>query len=82
MHMDPEWMTREHCQRIVRWLEANGCRDYIDLQPIIVRGRWIEYVALCRKNDEKGFKRQLRGAELVPLGRKRLRIRVPLAEVA
>lgn len=81
MYLDPIRLSVTHQQRIVRWLEANGCRDYIDMQPITVRGRWIEYVALCRK-DERSLKRQIRGGEVVPLGTKRLRIRVPLAEVA
>lgn len=81
MYLNPSHMTNEHAARIMRWLEANGCRNYIAMQPITVRGRWVEYVALIRKGDEKALRRQHVGGELVPLGRKRLRIRVPLAEV-
>lgn len=78
--------------RIVRWLERNGCRHWISVDdPILVRGNVVEYTALARKPDRYGLMRetdrrhidrQLHGDEITPLGRKRLRIRVRLSEVA
>lgn len=81
MYLNPNRMRDDHVRRIVRWLEANGCRHYIALEPIIVRGSVAEYVALCRK-DERSIDRQIRGDEMVPLGPKRLRLRIPLSKVA
>lgn len=82
MYLDPERLSPAHANRIARWLEANGCRYWIDLQPIIVRGNVAEFVALARKNDSKSLARQIRGLEITPLGVKRIRIRIPLHKVA
>lgn len=80
MYLNPDHMSYEFQGRIARWLEANGCRHYIALEPITVRGNVAEYVALCRKDRVHSMR--VRDDEIVPLGRKWLRIRVPLRDVA
>lgn len=80
MYLNPATMTPAHQGRIARWLEANGCRHWIDLQPIIVRGSVAEYVALALKN-ERSIARQIHNDGIVPLGLKRVRIRIPLSKV-
>lgn len=81
MYLNPDHMPAAKAARIARWLEANGCRHWIALAPIVVRGSIAEYVALARK-DDKSIDRQIRGSEIVPLGPKRLRIRIPLSKVS
>jgi len=78
MYLRPGRMGDE--ARIVRWLEANGCRHWIALEPIIIRGKVVEYTAISRK-DDRSLDRQLRGCEVTNLGRKRLRLRIPLARI-
>ena len=80
MYLNPNRLSIEFQQRIVRWLEANGCRYHIAMEPIIVRGKVAEYVALCRK--DRVHQMRVRDGECVPLGRKRLRIRIPLSRVS
>lgn len=53
MYLHPERVDED---RVVAWLEANGCRDHIALEPITVRGNVVEYTALCRK-DPRPLKR-------------------------
>lgn len=79
MYLDPDRMTPEHQGRIARWFEVNGCPHWIALEPIVVRGKVAEYTAMCRRNDTSD--RQIRGDEFVPLGRRKLRLRIPLAKV-
>jgi hypothetical protein len=81
MYLNPARMDAGQQARIARWLEANGCRHWIALEPIIVRGNVAEYVALARK-DDRSLDRQIHGNEITPLGRKRLRLRIPLRRVA
>lgn len=82
MYLDPERMDAEFRLRIVRWLEANGCRHHIAMEPLVVRGKVVEYVALCRKDQRSILRAPIRDYAFVPLGRKRLRLRIPLSEVA
>lgn len=82
MYFNANRMDAAYESRIVRWLEVNGCRHWISRDhPVIIRGSIAEYTALCRK-DDKSLDRHLRGDDLVPLGIKRLRIRIPLRKVA
>jgi hypothetical protein len=81
MYLNPQHMSTADQLRIVRWLEANGCRHYIALEPIIIRGNIAEYVALARK-DDRSIDRQIRAGDFVYLGHKRLRVRIPLSSVA
>lgn len=82
MYLDPNKMSVGHQARIARWFEANGCRHWIALEPIVIRGSVAEYVALAIKGSDKSIDRQIRGMEIEPLGTKRLRLRVPLSKVA
>lgn len=41
---------------ITAWLQENGCRHYVALEPIIVKGNIIEVQALCRV-DPKAVQR-------------------------
>lgn len=81
MYLNPERMDISLEQRIVRWLEANGCRHWLAREPIVLRGSIVEYTALALKN-ERSIDRQIHRDEIVPLGRKRMRIRIPLSKVA
>lgn len=76
MYLNPEHMSAEFEQRLVRWMEANGCRDYIALEPITIRGRVAEYASLGRKG-------RLVICSGEPVTRvRRLRLRIPLSKVA
>lgn len=79
MHLDPDRLTRDQRQAVASWLEANGCRDHIALEPVTVRGRRAWYTPLCRK-DPKAIRR-IPVIDGVPVrSRERsVRIRVPLA---
>lgn len=81
MYLNPDAMPDAFQRRVARWLEANGCRHHIALEPVVVRGNIAEYVALSRK-DDKSLDRQIRDADVIPIGLKRLRIRIPLSKVA
>jgi len=79
MYLHPE---RVDTARIDRWLKRNGCRHHVALEPVVIKGGWVEYTALCRR-DRKSIQRMtVVDFEAVPLGRKRLRIRIPLSAVA
>ena len=80
MYLDPEPMTLEHRRRIDRWMVANGCRDHIALDPIIVRGKVAEYTAAGRR-DGSGMRDHM-GNPVHHYRRKRLRIRIPLSRIA
>ncbi len=81
MYLNPDRMTSQARQRVDRWLQVNGCRHHVALDPIVVRGNVAEYVAISRR-DDRSIERQIVGGGLVELGRKRLRIRVPLSRVS
>lgn len=88
MYLNPENMPRDHQGRIARWLEANGCRDIIALEPIIVRGKVAEYQAICRKHKtgrewggKPGGIRPTPDLMRLTTTTRRLRIRIPLAKV-
>ena len=77
MYLNPNKMSAADQNRIAAWLERNGCRHYIAMDPIVIRGNVAEYTALCRKDAKSCARMRLNVArdELVPLGRRRLRIR-------
>lgn len=87
MHINPDTIPRHEMQRIDRWLVANGVREHVALEPVIVKGRHVEYGAMCRR-DRKPMARndwltRDKHGDLIPkVKRKRVRIRVPLAAVA
>ena len=82
MYLDPDRMTPQFEGRIARWLEVNGCPHWIALEPIVVRGKVAEYTALSRRLDPKGIPdRQVHGDDIVPLGRRKIRLRIPLHKV-
>ena len=76
MYLNPDRMTNVERLRIDRWMQANGCRDYILQEPIVVRGKVAEYVSAGRR----GRRPTVRGDELVTM-RRRLRIRIPLSAI-
>ena len=89
MYLNPENMPRDYQARIARWLAANGCRDMIALEPITVRGKVAEYQAICRKHKMgRRWDNKPGGIQFTPdLTRlttttRRLRIRIPLQDVA
>ena len=81
MHLDPYRLTRDQRQAVASWLEANGCRDHIALEPITVRGRRAWYTPLCRK-DPKALRRITvdKNGELPRHRERSVRIRIPLAD--
>ena len=81
MYLNPDRMSPDFRRRIARWLEANGCRHHVALEPIIIKGGVAEYVALCRKDRKSLQRMRIVDCDAVPLGVKRLRIRIPLSAV-
>lgn len=88
MYLNPENMPSDHQSRIARWLEANGCRDSIALEPIIVRGKIAEYQAICRKrkmgrewDGKPGGIHLTPDCESLTTTTRRLRIRIPLHKI-
>lgn len=94
MYLNPEHMTGEQQRRIVAWLEANGCRDVIALEPIIVRGKIAEYQSAGRrlKVFERRWDGKPGGLNMERVGplewdrkvvtrTRRLRLRIPLARI-
>lgn len=89
MYFDPRGDPTEFSARIARWLDANGCRDWVALEPVILRGKVVEYQAACRKHkadrefDGKpgGIHYNAAHDDLVTTT-KRMRVRIPLAKVA
>lgn len=88
MYLNPENMPSDHQSRIARWLEANGCRDSIALEPIIIRGKIAEYQAICRKHktgrqwcDKPGGTQLTPDRERLTTTTRRLRIRIPLHKI-
>lgn len=77
MFINPDRLSTEEQRVVAEWLERNGCRHYIALEPIVIRGQWAEYTALCRKDERSVRRMQVRDSEAVPLGRRRVRIRHP-----
>lgn len=43
MILNPDRMTADQQRQVADWLEANGCRDYIALENIIVAGNHVRY---------------------------------------
>ena len=76
MFLDPEGMGVDFQLRVVSWLEANGCRDWVAMEPIVVRGRLAWYTSMGRK----GRPIVVRGDSVVTR-RKCVRIRIPLSEI-
>lgn len=82
MYIDPDWLTRDQARRVDAWLVANGCRHHVSIDhPVIVKGHRAWYTAMCRR-DPKSLRRMRLTPErdnIVPLGRRSVRITVPLA---
>lgn len=83
MRIAIDWLTRRDQARSVdAWLVANGCRHHVSLDhPVIVKGRRAHYVALCRR-DKRSTRRMRLTPErdaVIPLGRRSVRITVPLS---
>jgi len=77
MYLDPDIMNTSERMAVAQWLESNGCRHHIALEPIIIKGQWAFYTALCRKDAKSMRRAKIRDCEMVPLGRRRVRIRSP-----
>ena len=81
MYFNPDRMDDRYQTRISDWLEANGCRDFIALEPIVVRGQIAEYTSLGRKyridRDPIDWERGL----LPWARRKKIRLRIPLSRI-
>ena len=77
MYLHPDRVDQE---RVVRWLEANGCRHYVALEPVVVKGSRAYYTAICRKDPRSLARIPVVRSEFVPLGRRSVRIRVPLVQ--
>jgi hypothetical protein len=67
---------------IVKWLEVNGCRHWISVEhPVVLAGNVATYVAVCRKDPRSVARVPFVGDSFIMLGKKRARVRVPLADV-
>ncbi len=76
------WDARdiETIDRIAAWMEANGCRDWVAVEPIVVKGRTIYYTSLGRRDGAHPVDQRMvvRGDEVVTRVRGlRVRIRWP-----
>ncbi|MCL2089869.1 MAG: hypothetical protein FWH11_01365 [Micrococcales bacterium] len=76
MYMNPARMSRDHQRRIVRWMVANGCTDYVALEPIVLKGKVLHYTSCGRR----GRRVAVRNGEVVTR-RRQLRIRITLRKV-
>lgn len=77
MYLDPDIMNTNERMAVAEWLERNGCRHHIALEPIVIAGQWAFYTALCRKDAKSMARMRVRDGDLVPLGRRRVRLRSP-----
>ena len=80
MILHPGRLTEQQRQAVDRWLTANGSRHHVSIdEPVVIAGRHAHYTAISRR-DRKSMRRiRIRDGWLVPLGRRTVRIRVPLA---
>ena len=76
MYLNPERMTTTERMAIDAWLVRNGCRHHIAIKPIIIKGQWAHYIALSRKDRKSLARAVIRDNEIVPLGSRRVRLRV------
>ena len=81
MYLNPERMDDRYQARIVDWLEANGCRDFIAIEPIVVRGQVAEYTSLGRKYRIHRDPVDWAAGRLLWAKRKRIRVRIPLSKI-
>ena len=83
MYLNPDRMTNVERTRIDRWMQANGCRDYVAAMPIVVRGKVAEYVPVCRRERVMASTSAGGPYLLLPAMRRprRLRIRIPLSAI-
>ena len=81
MYFNPDRMDDRFQTRISDWLEANGCRDFIALEPIVVRGQIAEYTSLGRKYriDRDPFDWEHNSFPWAR--RKKIRLRIPLSRI-
>lgn len=78
MILDPETLSHQDQRKIVDWLEANGCEEYIALEPIKVRFGYVTFQAICPLGQPD--KAQVDGDRLVTHTR-RIRVRTPMPRV-
>ena len=76
MYLNPDHMTTDEQMAVAAWLDRNGCRHHIALEPIVIKGQWAHYIALSRKDHKSLMRAKIRDNEMVPLGRRRVRLRV------
>lgn len=65
---------------LYHWMQANGCRDFIGFDPIIIRGNYVEYTSYGRRDwVKKAPTRSImdRNGDIKTVKRKLMRIRVP-----
>jgi len=74
MYLNPDWMTTDQRNAVAAWLERNGCRHDIALEPLVIRGQWVHYTALCRRDRKSRQRMVIRDNAIVPLGRRRVRV--------
>lgn len=80
MYIDPDGLTRDQGRRVDDWLVANGCRHHVSIDhPIIIKGHRAHYVALCRRDQRSVRRLRFTPEGVVPLGKRSVRITVPLA---
>lgn len=76
MIIRPETLNHDQRNAVTDWLKANGCRDYVALEPILIKGSMIEYQALCRRHRTHAMRLDPDGNAITT--RRQLRIRHPL----
>ena len=80
VHLDADRLTREQMRAVDAWLVANGCRHHVAIEPVVVKGRRAHYTAICRRDPKSLRRLPVHDGNLAPLGRRSVRIRVPLAD--
>lgn len=64
MFLNPERLDGRQQLVVDEWLRANGCRDHVDLVPVVIAGNWIHYSAICRR-DPKSVRRLKEGRYVI-----------------
>lgn len=81
--IDPDRLTHDQRRTVDAWLEANGARWHVALEPVTITRGVIEYTALCRRDADTyslGYNRRTGDVTYYgkPLRRRRLHQRIPL----
>jgi hypothetical protein len=80
MYLNPDRMTIAERVAVDAWLQRNGCRHHIAIEPIIIKGQWAHYTAMCHRDPKSLRRAVIRKDELVSLGPRRVRIRTRWAD--